>query len=1128
VFLVIQRLVNFCWFCFKWGLVLGAMGVAASVPWLYRRVDEEVRRQIEARIAEHYPGLKITVRSAALVEEEGIELRGLSVFEPGAEGPCAELVYFDECFLACRTDWQELLGGQPQVTRVTIRRPILRVTRRPDGCWSASRLLPLPRLSTHPPQVAIESGTIEIFDPLKNPSSTLTLRDVNLLLVPPAAMAGGLAAPRQLRGTASGDHFRQMVVEGVVDPERQQWSIGGSVEGLEISPALREALPASLATKLADLGNLHGQGDFTFRVAYEPPAAAGPASAGDGPDFRVNDHGAVPFAVAESRTGPTAGTGSFDPAGRGAAACSSGVAEDGSPLRFELSGRFARGRIDHPRLPHPLTDIQASVRLSNAGFAVDGLVARSNQASLRMSCRRAGHDKSSPMFVEAEIRQLELDRRLQEVLPERLGGQWYKYLPSGQVDADAKLRFDGSAWHPEELTVRCLDISFSHHEFPYRLDHGKGTIELKNEVLQLRLQAYSGMQPVHVAARILHPLSAPSGWCEAKGDDLPLDAKLLDALRRPTRAVVASLAPRGSVNFQARWWRDAPQQPLRHHLLVRLNHCGMCYDQFRYPLVNVRGDLEMLDGVWSFRNLEGANDTGRIHAEGHLRPTPQGKELCLQLTGRDVPLDEDLHDALRPNLQQVWNSLRPRGIIDLGAEIRFLPEQQKLSVAVTVRPQSESTSIEPVQFPYRTEKLQGVLVYRDGRVTFDRLKSEHGPVRLAAGGYCEFLPDGCWHLHLEGLSIDRLRLDRELVQALPARLRKPLVELDPNGPVNVNGRFDLVGGPSPGDALRAQWDLRLGLHQASVDCGVRLRNIHGSLTLTGRFDGQQFQSRGELALDSAHYKDYQFTNIMGPLWIDDQQVLLGSWVGRSQVAAPPRDDGAGRPAQRPLTARLFGGTVYGDVWIALAPVARYGVQATLADADLALAAQEVMAGQQNLRGKVIATVDLRGSGRSRNALGGRGTIRLREADVYELPLMISLLKILSNSPPNRTAFSKSDVDFRIEGEHIYFDRIDFSGDAISLLGKGEMDFESNIRLTFGAIVGRGELNLPILREIVGGASKQIMTIRVSGSLQNPETRKEAFPGVNQVLQQLQEDLQRNRSSTDTTPQARQGPPWERR
>jgi hypothetical protein len=119
-------------------------------------------------------------------------------------------------------------------------------------------------------------------------------------------------------------------------------------------------------------------------------------------------------------------------------------------------------------------------------------------------------------------------------------------------------------------------------------------------------------------------------------------------------------------------------------------------------------------------------------------------------------------------------------------------------------------------------------------------------------------------------------------------------------------------------------------------------------------------------------------------------------------------------------------------------------------------------------------------------------------------VMISLLKILSIRAPDRNAFSTSSMDYRVEGEHIYFDRIDFNGDAISLLGKGEMDFQSNIRMNFHAIVGRGEIDLPLVKEVFRGASQQIMQINVDGTLQNPDTRREAFPVVKQALQQLQD------------------------
>jgi hypothetical protein len=122
--------------------------------------------------------------------------------------------------------------------------------------------------------------------------------------------------------------------------------------------------------------------------------------------------------------------------------------------------------------------------------------------------------------------------------------------------------------------------------------------------------------------------------------------------------------------------------------------------------------------------------------------------------------------------------------------------------------------------------------------------------------------------------------------------------------------------------------------------------------------------------------------------------------------------------------------------------------------------------------------------------------------------MISLLKILSIRPPDQNAFSDATIDYRIEGEHIYFDRIDFRGDAISLRGKGEMDWQSAIRLTFYTLVGRGELDLPLIKPLLRGASQQLVLIHVDGTLQEPKTSQETLPALSQALQQLRDELQR--------------------
>ena len=154
-----------------------------------------------------------------------------------------------------------------------------------------------------------------------------------------------------------------------------------------------------------------------------------------------------------------------------------------------------------------------------------------------------------------------------------------------------------------------------------------------------------------------------------------------------------------------------------------------------------------------------------------------------------------------------------------------------------------------------------------------------------------------------------------------------------------------------------------------------------------------------------------------------------------------------------------------------------------------------------------------GSPRDRDTLKGVGSIRLTDADIYELPIMVSLLKILSGRIPDTTAFTKSNIDFHIQGEHVLLDHINLSGDAVSLYGQGQMNFDRQINLTFHSLGGSDDHRPVFMRKVLGGASQQIMQIHVEGTLDHPVTRSEAFPVVNKALHQWQEEMQRTREAS---------------
>ena len=662
------------------------------------------------------------------------------------------------------------------------------------------------------------------------------------------------------------------------------------------------------------------------------------------------------------------------------------------------------------------------------------------------------------------------------------------------------------------MRIQCRNVSFVPHKFPYRLEHGNGSLELEDDRLTVNLStagqntlARSGGEDrgVQITGEFHNPTGEWTGRLRVAGQSLPLDEKLLGAAPS-AQSLVRSLDLKGTIGFQFEAARDMVNAPVHRRLLVRASQCGLRYDRFPYALSNVHGDIEMIDDDWWFRNLEGYNGASRVTGEGSLTGTPRGGELSLRLSAANVPLEGELRDALPLAMRQAWALLQPHGIIDLTADVRYFSQTGLRDVAVRAQPRSDTCSLEPVRFPFRMENVQGVFTYGNGRLDFQRCSAWHGAVKMACNGSCSFQPDGAWQLRLDRLSVDRLRMDRELMQALPPQLKKRLGELNATGPLSLQGSIVHTRSANPAEPMTSLWNLSVGLSQVGVDCGVRLENMYGTVGLSGWSDGTRFQMRGELALDSLTWQDHQFTQVLGPFRIDDQEAMFGSWVARHDNQSLPQ--GQPKAALRPVTAKIFGGTVYGDGWASLGPEPRYSVQASLVDADLATSARELGSSDRNLRGRLLGSAELHGFGRNRTALGGHGSLHLRDANIYELPVMISMLKIVNFRVPDPNAFSKSDLDFRIEGEHVYFDKVDFNGDAISLVGKGEMNWQGDARLVFTAIVGRADAGLPMLRNFFTGASQQFMQIRVDGNLRSPEIRQEAFPGVNQALKNL--DLSR--------------------
>lgn len=1034
-----KPLADILWTVVRWTLPLTVAGIVAAGAIGSNHVGEMVRRKLEARLRAEFPALGVQVRSAAVVQGEGIVARGITVFDPAAPPDRRRLLVIDELMLACTATLAEMGTGEPRITGVRIRRPLLYVARGDDGWWNVAALA-RGRPAAVPVPIAVEDGTLIVED-LRQRTRT-SLRAIAVEIRP----ATGTGGPT-LAGQCSGDLFDRAAFEGALSPDGNGFELTGTVQAIEVSRRSTAWLPLEAARRQwCDAV----QGRLTI-------------------DCRIAGQLSAPAAAA-----------------------------------FEVNGRLEGGRFEHPAVALAISDATAAFTADRTGVSWQWFRAHSGSTLLTGSGRWGAWTADADFDLAVEAEKLVVGRQFESLLPEEVARQWSRLLPAGEVDVTARVARRSGVLQPD-VAVRCRNVSLTHYRFPYRLDRTVGTVTFRDGRLDMHLAGQAGGQPVQVDGRLATGPGGPQGFVEVRGDRLQIDDALLAAMPQRSADIVRALRAAGSFGFVFRHERGGHLAGGHANSLgIRFDRCTLCYAGFPYPLSNVSGVIRMDRGRWTIHDMVGRNDTGEVRCSGGLEPRgADDGELTLNLSGTGVVLEPELRAALPVGVRRIWDDVDPRGNAEFSATVRHRIRPRHTDVELAATPVGDTVSIEPAWFPYRLERLRGRLVWKNGLLRFEGVRGVHDRTTVAAEGNCQFQPDGGWRVSFTRLTADRVRADHEVLDALPAGLRRAVAGVRLGGLVSLAGSLDVystqpVSVPQPdGRAVSvpgpaaAAWDMNVDVQEATLDVGTPLEHVHGGIRLRGQSDGHAWWTSGDLAIDHATWRGLQLTAIRGPLLMDPDGVRFGGAAAREPGSA------------RRLTARVGAGTLQLDGSVALSERNDFAITAGLAEADLERLVADTTGRSNRYRGRVFGTLELTGSRGGMHSLAGRGQVRLRDADIYELSVVMSLLKILRVKAPDRNAFSSSVVDFRIEGPRAYLDNIELAGDAISLVGAGEVDFDSNVNLTFRSIVGDAETQLPAVKRLLGGASGQFLLVHVDGTLAEPTATTEAFPTLAGALQRLQ-------------------------
>ncbi len=1035
--------------------LITALIIAAGMVFIQARLDEEIRAHLERKFQANYPNLIVSIGAARRIEGHGIEVRSISISEVDHNDDLNVLLFVEELFVKCDATLAEIARGKPRARQITLRRPLIQARRRPDGSWNVDQLLPLPKFSDTLPPTQVEEGTFELIEATTGVPRRLTLRNIGLTVAPVAFTKTtpegdeltSISSAMRAQGSFSSDHFEQTVIDAQFDLTSPEWGVQGAIEQLRVSPSLIEALPDELASKLRVITPARGSANIRFKMA---------------------------------KHGPAPGT-----------------------LRYQAQGTFT-GRIEDPRLPRPLEHVGAEFYCDERQLRVDRLVAASGETRLEASYRMDGWQPTSRKILEMKATSFAFDRTLNAAIPHQWREIWNKFQPEGLVDLDLMLHFNGTRWLPA-ITADFVEMSFAYEKFPYRLKQCQGRVHFENEELILdNLQAQASGRRVSINGRIIRPGPEFTGWVEVSANEpLDIDEQLIGAMSGKAQEFVRSLSPHGEITAWGRLERTDPSQPATKRFDIGLRGCSIKYERFPYPIYEINGNLKVVNNEISFDDLQGKNDSGFIDCAGRWQHHADGSALSMRFNCEDVPLEDELRHALKPNVQEMWSKLRPRGTIDRlqvdvdyttagGLSVGVMAQKRRSEQNVAGR----SITIRPDWFAYQMDNLIGTVYFKDGIVELKNLHAQHGVTEVRLDGQIA-TSDNRWKVRLSNLHVNRLHTTHELCAALPPALGSALTKLNLTGPVSMSGLLQIEGSTDNSSPRQAGWNLEFDVEDGNLHCGQRLEHLRGGLTLVGNYQDGKLSSSGNLAMESLIYKGVQLTQIRGPFSLDSEQIAFGEKAEVPQGTPP-----------RPLYAAVFDGTLAANARIWYADNGRFELDARLQEADLTTISKEATTRGLDISGQTFANLYLAGNSRGMHSLRGRGSVELRDADIYEFPILVEMLAFLSLRRPDRVGFTTSNMDFRVEADRLYFDRIDFAGDAISLYGRGEISkvtTERKLNLIFDTSVGRDDnqqLLAGLIRPLLKEAGKRILVVYAGGTLDVPLIRRQPFPELNETFQQV--------------------------
>jgi hypothetical protein len=1084
------------------------------------RIDQKLTGEILLRLRKELPGHEVSLDRASLQPGKSILLEGVRIAKHTDQGSrnvfrCSRLICLGPI------DWLGLAQGQVPVKQVIVDGVEIGVWPLSDGSWSIQNLRSGKPITADFPTIEVRSGLIRIGSETGRVNQEVVCHDLQakVRLLPRSPNNQTMPIAVQADVSVSSSHFSKLSVIARSNETQSEWDANGHLEKLDFTPRLIAQLPLALQHWLTSFEGVSAElsGDFhaerrNQQISYE---GKGKITRGRWQTskiaFPLEDLSADVFCKnaslhirnGKARSGDANLKVEMDWNGMTKQSPLLCIAEVNN---LELNQRLfqslpsdiqetwkklrATGRVDakaniqfdgvswkphvivdakdvsvHPDIfPYPTHSISGKFEYHDGVITTTDLTGMAGDQRIVGSLKLTRYQPRWLLDLSLSADgPVPLDDTLLKALTPRgtesggLQNFIYSLHPTGTVhlkNARFQRTADNTDFVSRSVEVTFSECSIKYDQFRYPIVNISGEAVLDNQ--RLILKDFAGRND---GARI-----KSSGTCQTREGgiesldlqfdafDIALDEELQNAMPLTVKGLWDQLQPTGSMDHA--------------HVLIRKNQLNDKLDlrveisehrdstanigrsvAFRpaalpYSINDVACEIVYQPGRIDIRSLSGVHESSSLRAEGHCRLLQDGRwDGTIQwLPSTRFWVDQSFLNCMPEYVCSPLLRVGFRGPVSITGSTHIgSPTLQNGSI---VRSWDLDLDIE-------SGRIAGGAIASGmrGTISMRGENTEQGPI---ASGAVEF--DS---IAIKGVPVTGLTGPFAITQSTLYFGRDAIEWLSTADP-REDG-FPTLGASTDESIASAEFLQFAGDSRGVSPVSLR-QNLHNRLD--ARFATASRVLGREVPIEPAPASPQPTQN----------------------RNLPPLD-----VSEKDIKARALGGTLFLS---GMEPLdgkrSRYKVR--LIDSHVRDCLLDLGETNPQANGRLWMQCDLNGSLTNLTAIEGEGMAWLREANLYQLPVMVRLFNLLSIRP-DQGAFDAGDIKFSVDGDRIPIEEMQLDGDLISLRGNGWVNMRRELQLNLQASVSKRTIVGALMHPLAAKNTPNFFMIEVSGTTSNPQLKR---------------------------------------